>query len=610
MFMSYKSFSVRETGISHIKHGKGCEDFSLHYPPEGGRPDPPLALAVVADGHGDENCFRSARGAEFAASIAKAAIIEFVDQRPLNDIDDADNVFKRYIRDLVKHIIAKWHGEVERDYTANPVTDAELAHAGEKYRKRYAEGHDLHHAYGTTLIAAAITDEYWFGIHIGDGRFTALYRDGTFAQPVPWDERCYLNVTTSICDDDAFQGARIHCALKSEKPLPAAVFLCSDGVDDNYPVEENEKHLYKFYRNIALAFVDAGFNSTCGQLKDLAKSFATNGKGDDTSIAGIIDMEAVQDIEPSLRKQAEEDKRKAKEEEAARADAARLAAEKAKAGKAAWEASKAEKERAAAEKTAAEARRTAETARRTAEEARRVAEKAADEASKAEKERADAEKKAEGAWFFADKARRIAKEAKAEAARLANEKAKAEAARRNAEDANAKAMRFAAEKTTDAKKAAVEAETMRIAAEEVEKEVEARAAARAEAEGAAAGKTPQAAQPVAQVAQPVVKQPEEKTADEKAAAETPVAPSAYAKPAAEARAARPAGKTPVEAPKEKPAVESAGKSIAIEKALAIIDERGKTLLGSSGDLPAYGKLEFLPAENSKNEISIKGDKDV
>jgi serine/threonine protein phosphatase PrpC len=310
--MSYKSFSTTATGISHTKHGKGCEDFSLHYPPYGDESDAPVTLTVVADGHGDENCFRSAKGAEFAAVTAKNAIIEFVKQAPSEDVE-------KYIHDLVKNIIAKWHGKVEQDYTDYPVADTEMANVGEKYRKRYAAGKGLHHAYGTTLIAAAVTKDYWFGIHIGDGRFTALYPNGAFAQPVPWDDRCFLNVTTSICDDDAFERARI-CYAPFKK-LPIAVFLCSDGVDDNYPVEENEKYLYRLYRTIALAFVDDGFDSTCGQLKDLANSFATKGKGDDTSIAGIINLEAVKAIAPLLRKQEEDDDKKSAAEKAARVTA-------------------------------------------------------------------------------------------------------------------------------------------------------------------------------------------------------------------------------------------------------------------------------------------------
>jgi serine/threonine protein phosphatase PrpC len=353
--MAYKSFSTTATGISHAKHGKGCEDHSLHYPDYSVK-SAPLALAVVADGHGDDNCFRSAKGAEFAAAVTRDSIIECLERlRPrlfeMRKLKKwpSKKVFENYIHDLVKHILAEWHEKVKQDYTANPVTDEELAQVEEKYRKRYAARKDLHHAYGTTLIAAAITKDYWFGIHIGDGRFTVLYPDGNFAQPVPWDERCYLNVTTSICDDDAYDSARIFYAPASEK-LPAAVFLCSDGVDDNYPVEENEKHLYKLYRTVALTFAEDGFDSTCGQLKDLANSFATKGKGDDTSIAGIIGMETVKAIAPLLRKQVEADDQKAAAEKADKAEAARLAGEKAAAEKAA----KSEEARIATEKAEAD----------------------------------------------------------------------------------------------------------------------------------------------------------------------------------------------------------------------------------------------------------------
>jgi serine/threonine protein phosphatase PrpC len=392
--MPYKSFSITETGISHTKHGKGCEDFSLHYPagntPGGDESAVPVTLAVVADGHGDDNCFRSAKGAEFAAAAAQEAVIEFVKQAPSEDVE-------KYIHNLVKHIIVDWHGKVKQDYTNNPVTDEEMANVREKYRKRYAAGKDLYHAYGTTLIAAAITKDYWFGLHIGDGRFTALYPDGTFAQPVPWDDRCYLNVTTSICDDDALEGARTCYAPASEK-LPAAVFLCSDGIDDNYPVEENEKHLYRLYRTIALAFADEGFDSTCGQLKDLANSFATNGKGDDTSIAGIIDLEAVKAIAPLLRKQAEEDDQKAAAGKAAKAEETRIAAEAAaeRVARAAEAAAKAEAARIAAERAAAEkvAAEREEAARRASETARA---KAATESAAGEKMEAGKKASAESA---------------------------------------------------------------------------------------------------------------------------------------------------------------------------------------------------------------------
>jgi serine/threonine protein phosphatase PrpC len=308
----WQSFAVTETGISHSKHGKGCEDFSQNYDHKA------VSAAVVSDGHGDDNCFRSAKGAERAAKCALAGLMRFAeinrpkfkpfigtpkppDRAEFKPPDRAE--FEKSLRDLIKHIVASWQVNIEEDYTAHPFTQEELAKADEKHRKKYGTGKDRNKAYGATLIAAAVTEHYWFGIHIGDGRLTALYADGTFDQPVPWDERCYLNVTTSICDDDSADTARCWFSYHADKDPPAAVFLCSDGVDDNYPVDGNEQHLFRLYRTIALTFAEDGFDSTCGQLQDLANSFAVKGKGDDTSIAGFIDMERIKRAAPIWKAQ-------------------------------------------------------------------------------------------------------------------------------------------------------------------------------------------------------------------------------------------------------------------------------------------------------------------
>jgi serine/threonine protein phosphatase PrpC len=307
--MPYQSFSASVIGSSHIKQGKDIEDRTASFG------NAKMALAVVADGHGADECFRSATGAKTAVECAVRALHDFVIEiEPRftaaflrKASPPSHEEFDKLLRNLVKHIVARWYDEIERHIQAEPFSAGELEKAGEKYRKKYEAGEDYYKAYGTTLIAAAATARYWFGIHIGDGRFTALYADGVFDQPVPWDPKCFLNQTTSICDDDAAERARFYYSFNNEKAPPAAVFLCSDGVDDNYPVEENEKHLFKLYRTIALTFAEDGFDSTCLQLKDLANSFATKGKGDDTSIAGFIDMEGINQADPIWRRQIAEE---------------------------------------------------------------------------------------------------------------------------------------------------------------------------------------------------------------------------------------------------------------------------------------------------------------
>jgi serine/threonine protein phosphatase PrpC len=334
----YKSFAVSVQGGSHIKSQDVADLFNYES----------VSIAIVADGHGDSSCFRSAIGASLAVVAARNGIWQFIKEyEPLfksgafkKPDPPSHRELEKLIREkLIRQTVAKWNKDVMDDYQNKPFTEDELKTvSSEKYRKRYENGERISHAYGTTLIAVAITPQYWFGYHIGDGRFTILNEDSSGGQPVPWDPRCFLNVVTSICDEDILdrgeEGVRIHLSFYSEEaPPPVAFFLCSDGIDDNYPADEkiNAECLYGLYRDIAVTFAEAGYEITCGndgksgKLKDLATRFATDGKGDDTSIAGIVNIEKLRKVAPSWKEKMDADK-KAKEEAKAVA-AARVKAE-------------------------------------------------------------------------------------------------------------------------------------------------------------------------------------------------------------------------------------------------------------------------------------------
>jgi hypothetical protein len=315
--MNYQVFGASVRGEAHKKPPeKECQDYALSFA------DRTMAVAVVADGHGSDNCFRSSTGSRLAANRAFAGVYEFI------RIIEADRGIiikkapplredgEKLLRDLVKNIVAAWHTEVEKDYRAHPFSEDEIAAAAEKYQKRYREGQQLYRAYGTTLIATAATEDYWFGIQIGDGKCTAFYPDGAWEQPIPWDEKCFLNVTTSICDDDAIERARVCYRTRTEKEMPVMVFINSDGVDDSYPVGDNEKYLAGLYRTIALNFMDEikanpkeGFKSGVTQVKEFLPDLSKRGSGDDISIAAFIDVDALKELEPTLRRErAEEEK--------------------------------------------------------------------------------------------------------------------------------------------------------------------------------------------------------------------------------------------------------------------------------------------------------------
>lgn len=103
------------------------------------------------------------------------------------------------IRQLGNCIVGKWSLTVMENLRENPITEQELELA-QNYAEAYRRGDRLEHIYGTTLIAALLTPDFLLVLHQGDGRCVVIHEDGVIDQPVPWDDRCHDNVTTSMCN--------------------------------------------------------------------------------------------------------------------------------------------------------------------------------------------------------------------------------------------------------------------------------------------------------------------------------------------------------------------------------------------------------------------------
>jgi serine/threonine protein phosphatase PrpC len=287
---AYHSFSCCALGASHKKNDLVCQDASLDNEKAN---DKKMSIAVVADGHGSPQYFRSDIGSQKAAEAALRGIRGFIAQNPAEPKSFADGNGEKLLEGLARNIIATWFSEVEEDEKNHPLKDDErLSLIGDRHKDRYLNDSDhqyFHHAYGTTLIAVAVTEDYWFGLHIGDGKCVVLFDDGNWEQPIPWDDKCFLNSTTSICDDDAISEFRFWCGPTSkDERKPVALFVGSDGVDDTYPVYNNEKHLRRLYRSVVLSFAKDGFENTLPQIDELVQKLAEHGSQDDVSIAGII----------------------------------------------------------------------------------------------------------------------------------------------------------------------------------------------------------------------------------------------------------------------------------------------------------------------------------
>lgn len=279
------AFNCCHQGASHRKVNKICQDASYSF----SRKNSAYAMAIISDGHGGNNYFRSDRGAKMAVNSAKEAIQGFMENfKKGASIKLYDQLFRSpdaFMRQLETNILYRWRKMIEQDYHDNPFTDEEKDLMSKEGREKYESNPDklFKKAYGATLIAVLVfSDNFWFGLHIGDGKCIAQNSNGTFSQPIPWDDKCFLNVTTSLCDNNPLEEFR-HCFHTSN--FPSAIFVASDGVDDSFA---NDDDLYGFYQEIIHTFRTKEFKQAFQEVNDFLPVLSQQGSGDDISISGII----------------------------------------------------------------------------------------------------------------------------------------------------------------------------------------------------------------------------------------------------------------------------------------------------------------------------------
>ena len=283
---------AKSIGRNHELSNKVCEDYSDSFSDDNTR------IIIVADGHGNNNYPRAQFGSKFAVESALEMIIEFVKSADVDSvIDNSTNHI--LFRQLESSILNQWHNKVNDHFKEKPLTDDELSLVSEKIKANYVNGERIAKAYGTTLIAFAITKDYSFGIQIGDGLCVCFNDDLDASIPIPNDDKCFLNVTTSICDDDAIDEFRFIVLDKT----PVAVFLGTDGIDDSYSSNEE---LFEMYRSMISLFAKYDSDFVQKEIEEYLPVITKKGSGDDVSIAYAVDMSRIKELQ--LRFEEKEEK--------------------------------------------------------------------------------------------------------------------------------------------------------------------------------------------------------------------------------------------------------------------------------------------------------------
>lgn len=296
-------------GESHIATGKVCQDYSYSKVYENGN-----AIAIVCDGHGGKRYFRSDIGAKIAAEVAERKVSAFIEEAGFSllkdtpftqcvtiseqitnqDFDKTSNI-ERAFRQLFGSIIYEWNAIVLEHASETPISETEKEGLEERWIKEFESKDNLEKVYGCTLLLCAYTPQFWFAFQIGDGKCFACDENGNWSEPIPWDERCFLNKTTSICDSSAIDEFR-YC-YDGTGNFPIAVILGSDGIDDSFGAEENQAN---FYVQILKSIAKSGIEATLSEIKSTLPQLSKIGSQDDMSIAMVFDAEKVSMAVPKL----------------------------------------------------------------------------------------------------------------------------------------------------------------------------------------------------------------------------------------------------------------------------------------------------------------------
>ena len=296
-------------GESHIATGKVCQDYSYSKVYENGN-----AIAIVCDGHGGKRYFRSDIGAKIAAEVAERKVSAFIEEAGFSllkdtpftqcvtiseqitnqDFDKTSNI-ERAFRQLFGSIIYEWNAQVLEHASQVHISETEREGLEERWIKEFESKDNLEKVYGCTLLVCAYTPGLWFAFQIGDGKCFACDETGNWSEPIPWDERCFLNKTTSICDSCAIDEFR-YC-YDGTGNFPIAVILGSDGIDDSFGAEENQAN---FYVQILKSIAKSGIEATLSEIESTLPQLSKIGSQDDMSIAMVFEAERISMAVPKL----------------------------------------------------------------------------------------------------------------------------------------------------------------------------------------------------------------------------------------------------------------------------------------------------------------------
>jgi serine/threonine protein phosphatase PrpC len=281
-------YSKSVTGASHSLTGYSNQD-SIQWKQSR---DSETIVMSVADGHGSDIHFRSKIGSLIAVKTAVATLFRLFHNQPI----EIDNVSQ--IKDIVRYsvprlLVHNWVDEVQRHVQKHPFSNNEIDLILEKKGPFMLEKiiNNPKIAYGSTLLTAVITKNYFIFFQLGDGdilivdnnrNIRNMSSNNYFGSDTKSSIESIIH-TESLCMDNSWlefkTGIFDFYALK-----PKLILLSTDGYCNSF---NNESGFLKIGLDYLDFIEECGYSYLSKNLYDILRQTSQKGSGDDITL-GLI----------------------------------------------------------------------------------------------------------------------------------------------------------------------------------------------------------------------------------------------------------------------------------------------------------------------------------
>jgi serine/threonine protein phosphatase PrpC len=226
-------------------------------------------LLAVADGHGSARCFRSEHGSRFAVEVAIVVL-----GLPAEDKETIAN-----------ELVRRWREAVRAHLREHPLTAGELNGLERKLGALARRSVELDPvlAYGSTLLAAAVSGSMGIYFQLGDGDILMVSEEGEVSRPWVRSEELLGDETPSLATRNAAEVVQWR-VTRAPQPLPELILLSTDGYANSF---REDRGFLAVGPDLLQMIRAEGIEPITEKLESWLREASDQGSGDDITL-GIL----------------------------------------------------------------------------------------------------------------------------------------------------------------------------------------------------------------------------------------------------------------------------------------------------------------------------------